>query len=255
MDAKLCYTLSMKGFLISILVLLITVNARGQQVIADSTRPADTSEQGFTNKAEAKNILKDSLKEGKWIENIDERGNVTPYKNYLYYRLTVYKAGKPLGIQHYYYEKNNKLAAIMPYTNGEKNGIGKLYYPSGKLLKEIPYKNDLMDGVAKTYYENGGVINEIPYVNGKEIGVGKLYYENGNLKSEAIYADGVRAGVMKVYYDDGALMSEVSYEGDKRSGIEKMYYRDGKLKSETPYADDTIAGRVKVYDENGKKIK
>ena len=74
----------MKPFFILIISLSISLIAFGQ---ADSL--------GFTNKAEAKNLMVNGLKEGKWIEyiygikmNLKDSSIITGYKS------TIYKAGK-----------------------------------------------------------------------------------------------------------------------------------------------------------------
>jgi hypothetical protein len=59
---------------------------------------------GFTNKAEARNILKDTIKEGKWVEYIDRNLHDTKDTNASIYRLSVYKSGRPYGMVRYYYK-------------------------------------------------------------------------------------------------------------------------------------------------------
>ena len=52
----------------------------------------------FTNKTEAKNQMTNGLKEGKWLEYLNEAGDfITDTNKATYYQLTVYKAGKPTG--------------------------------------------------------------------------------------------------------------------------------------------------------------
>jgi len=45
------------------------------------------TEQGFTNKAEAKNEKINGLKEGKWIEYLDKQDSIISDTNAPYYRL------------------------------------------------------------------------------------------------------------------------------------------------------------------------
>ncbi|HTB30831.1 MAG TPA: hypothetical protein VK808_02330, partial [Bacteroidia bacterium] len=52
-------------FLIGIIFLFIALGAFGQ----------DYPDSGFTNKAEAKNLMVNGLKEGKWVEYQDMMGN------------------------------------------------------------------------------------------------------------------------------------------------------------------------------------
>ena|GEM_PF-3077015 len=85
-------------FIISILSLFFTLTAFGQ---ADSL--------GFTNRAEAKNLMVNGQKQGKWVEYIDADNLVTndPQKAQAY-RLIIYKEGHPYGVIREY-NKSGKL--------------------------------------------------------------------------------------------------------------------------------------------------
>ncbi|HTA84509.1 MAG TPA: carboxypeptidase regulatory-like domain-containing protein [Bacteroidia bacterium] len=78
----------MKPFLIILISLITTLTAFGQ---ADS---------GFTNKAEAKNLTVNGLKEGKWVESVYTNCCDRPIgdSNLEHYSLVIYKHGKPIGI-------------------------------------------------------------------------------------------------------------------------------------------------------------
>ncbi|MGP8216566.1 MAG: hypothetical protein ACLQQ4_13445 [Bacteroidia bacterium] len=111
-------------YLIIFVSLLFTLTAMGQQ--------GSLSDSGFTNKAEAKNLIVNGLKEGKWIEYYTfetKTLNSNPYKlgvhilttdtNAPYYDLGVYKAGKLNGIVRYYQNKSNKYMFYHYFINGE----------------------------------------------------------------------------------------------------------------------------------------
>jgi hypothetical protein len=125
----------MKAFLILILSLSFTLTAIGQ----------DYPDSGFTNKAEAKNLTVNGLKEGKWVE---------------------------------YYE-NGKIETESSYKNGLRNGVRKFYNESGILLHETPFLDDTINGIEKEYYDSGKIKNEIQYTNGLKVST-KYYNENGN---------------------------------------------------------------------------
>ncbi len=124
---------------------------------------------GFTNKAEAKNLMVNGLKEGKWCE----------YLGYPHYRLTIYKEGAPYGIVRAY-NKSDTLHYEIPYQNGKRNGIAKYYYEYGShsLKYSLPYSDDKINGIAKVYYTNGKLKSETTYINGTK-GATKSYDENG----------------------------------------------------------------------------
>jgi antitoxin component YwqK of YwqJK toxin-antitoxin module len=98
----------MKFFLIIFISLLTSLTAFGQV--------PEYHDSGFTNKAEAKNLTVNGLMEGKWIEYTNNTNdNFTNDTNSLYYRLSVYKDNKPIGVQRGYY-KSGKLYYLLYYV-------------------------------------------------------------------------------------------------------------------------------------------
>jgi antitoxin component YwqK of YwqJK toxin-antitoxin module len=93
----------------------------------------DCPDSGFTNKAEAKNLMVNGLKEGKWVEYLDSAKVeiegillMTPTNdtNAPYYSLSVYKKGNLYGIAREYY-KGGSLKGAFHFTNGNANGINR----------------------------------------------------------------------------------------------------------------------------------
>jgi antitoxin component YwqK of YwqJK toxin-antitoxin module len=169
----------MKNLLI-LMSFFFSINVPAQQVYPDS---------GFINKAEARNKVVNGLKEGKWLEYLDESENVIADTTKIsdtgiaakYYRLTLYKADKPVGVARQYYllPGANILFRETPYTNGKINGVYKEYYPDGLIHREYPYTNGTENGLAKDYWDGGDVKSETKYTNGNA-GPNKSYDENGN---------------------------------------------------------------------------
>lgn len=159
------------------------------------------AQQGFYHKSEAKNQVVNGQKEGKWVEYLDVGSIVTKDTNVPYYRLTVYKAGKPFGIVREYH-KNGNLASETPFVDGRKHGVEKWYYDNGALWLEIPYTNNVPNGIQKAYFEDGKLNWETPYTAGIKNGIGKEYYDSGKVKSETVYTNDV-AGATKNYDENG----------------------------------------------------
>ncbi|HTB32418.1 MAG TPA: hypothetical protein VK808_10355 [Bacteroidia bacterium] len=162
----------MKKSLLIIISFGFALNAIGQQASYD---------EGFTNKAEAKNQLVNGVKDGKWVEydtcygnnpNNDTIGEICGYK------LTVYRDDKPVGVIREY-SIDGKIKSEIPMKSGKENGTENRYYDSGKLHLETPYVNDKRNGTVKEYYENGKLKTETIYTNNKA-GETKNYDENGN---------------------------------------------------------------------------
>lgn len=212
----------MKAFLILILSFLFALATFGQDY-PDSARPDDSVGRGFTNKAEAKNLTINGLKEGKWMERLDGFLRVitdtTNFKVLLdtihnevnpfgvnFYCLSVYKAGKYNGIIRWY-GIDWKIWCEYPYINGKLNGIYKRYYKNGNVEIESPYLNGIANGVAKTYYVDGKMKQEILSVKGKTKRI-KYYDQNGNQ---------IINGVFKNYDENGKL----TYETTIKNGKEK----------------------------------
>lgn len=167
-----------------------TVNAIGQQ------------DNGFTNRAEAKNLIVNGLKEGKWVEYYHGKDNNNSIKDSSYalsYTLTIYKSGKPNGIvrEYYLWPVREKLKWEVLYHNGEIIDTSKEYYPNGQLESIIPYKNGEMNGKSISYWENGTIEIENHYFNGKEDGVEKMYDDYGKLITETTYKNGKKAATIE----------------------------------------------------------
>lgn len=159
----------MKYFTFLILLLFFAISAIGQIDYPDS---------GFTNKTEAKNLMVNGFKEGKWVEYFMADGVCYPTDtNADLYNLTVYKRGERFGVLRTYY-KNGKLGAETPYVNNEINGLAKEYYENGKLRSVVSFLNDKINEI-KEFYENGKLKSETVYSNGL-MGLTKNYDENGN---------------------------------------------------------------------------
>jgi antitoxin component YwqK of YwqJK toxin-antitoxin module len=167
-----------------ILYFSFTLTAIGQTV--PDNEPKGTfhiamacDDSGFTNKAEAKNLKVNGLKEGKWIEYFNsERKNIDNNVGAVYYCLAMYNAGKPCGLQRYY-QMNGILREITPMNNGKRNGIVKDYYENGKILGTFPFKDGKIEGVVKTYYENGKLKSEETNINDSVVAT-RSYDKNGN---------------------------------------------------------------------------
>lgn len=151
-----------------IVISLAPVCAMGQDVLPDS---------GFTNKADAKNLLLNGLKEGKWVEYYANTGDTTQP----FYQLTYYHLGKPYGIVRYYYN-------------------------DGIMYLEVPFKKGKENGISKEYNWYGAVIREMPYLDGKRNGIEKLY-KASTLWRETLYLNDTAKSIIF----DNEFLNE--YEG------------------------------------------
>ena len=88
---------------------------------------------GFINKAEAKNLMVNGLKEGKWVEYLDFKGRTTSDTNAPDYMLTIYKKGVPIGIVRWY-TKLQTLEQKVYYNDGIIDS-SKLFDEQGNEIK------------------------------------------------------------------------------------------------------------------------
>ena len=254
--------------LILILSLSYSLSAIGQN-------PLDS---GFTNKSEAKNLIVNGKKEGKWLEFLVRKfvvGGAT-YTDTFGYKLLMYKDGKPFGMVRGYNLENGRLHSETPYSEGKGNGIEKIYDENGKLGMEIPLVNDSINGIEKLYDVKNGIQYDTPYINGKKNGIAKGFYKSGKLMYSYPYTNGVENGVfidyyengnieflrpftngkvindtVKHFFDNGLLEWEMPYGNDKPNGVAKDFYMNGKLKSQTIYTNG-VEGITTSYDPKGK---
>lgn len=146
------------------------------------------NEQGFTNRAEAKNLKVDGVKEGKWVEY----GYLIWFIRFdtLDYTLIEYRHGLPVGIVREYY-MNGKLKGEVHYSmDGKRNGLASGYYKNGVLRAENNFTNNEYNGTAKAWFDNGQMDSEATYINGLQNGVVRHYHPNGKLESETTWKDG-----------------------------------------------------------------
>jgi antitoxin component YwqK of YwqJK toxin-antitoxin module len=159
---------------------------------------------GFTNKKEAKNLMVNGLKEGRWVEYpYSIIFGIQPHEHYRRkypvqqvhrsadssYRLIFYHDGLANGTVRDYFT-NGILRGEQYYIEGKQNGVGRYYYASGKLSSIFPYKNGMLEGERKDYYESGKLKGYMNFIHDRPVGVSRYYYESGNIQYENTYVNG-----------------------------------------------------------------
>jgi antitoxin component YwqK of YwqJK toxin-antitoxin module len=195
---------------------------------------------GFTNKAEAKNLMVNGLKEGKWVQYYkvkDRSVSETKSKDAPFYRFTIYSAGKAIGTVREYF-KDGKLWCETPYVNGNINGIKKMYDENGTLVLTDTVLHGKENGMIKVFYPSGKIKMEFPFVN-----------DSTNIQEVINFEP---QGAIHTYQDKEPTIP-YGIRG-LANGVLKMYYEDGKLKFEVSYVKGK-GGKSTNYDESGKEIK
>jgi antitoxin component YwqK of YwqJK toxin-antitoxin module len=211
------------------------------------------AQNGFTKKEEAKSEIINGLKEGKWIEYLDEEWRPTAPSKAKYYRLTIYKTGKEQEIQRQY-RVNGTLYMEIPCTDGEWDGLQKMYSGNGKkVISETPYSKGKREGMEKDYYASGKLLSEEFYEHDLKRSETD-YYESGKIKSRqkffAVQRYGLDPDTLFGYFETGELQRLIIYEYGNLS-MKKEFFKTGIVKQEIPYVDNKIHGILKEYYETG----
>jgi len=150
------------------------------------------------NRYGATNLTREGLKEGKWIDYLDNNAEPTSFHSAMFCVITNYKGGKSVG---------------------KKNEYDML----GNLVYESRYTDGKLDEIRR-YHENNLLLSEDFYVDGKKQGLSKIFYEDGILKSETNYVNGMKKGSEKIYYESGRMKEENNYDDDRE--VKHKFYRD-----------------------------
>lgn len=109
------------------------------------------------------------------------------------------------------YFQNGKLSRDGIYSDGLKNGVNKIYYPSGQLRSVDNAVYGVNEGSSKAYFEDGKLQADYNYITDNASGIGREYYKSGKLKKEAAFTNGVNNGPAKYFDENGKLIKTLWY--------------------------------------------
>lgn len=135
------------------------------------------------------------------------------------------------------------------YSNSNKEGLWKKYWPNGKLKAEITYSNGMPQGWYRTYYESGVCEEEGGWWNNKNTGYFNRWHTNGKPQQMFQFADnGKRMGLQRYFYENGNTELEVEMNNGNEQGLYRRFHPDGTLAEEKIFDQGKIvAGSEKVY--------
>ena len=160
----------------------------------------------------------------------DLRGNIVaiiPYNN-----------GNSNGIKYEYYS-NGQLSFKNMNVNNKMNGEAEHYYLDGKLQSHRYYENDIIKNDTE-YQKNGIMFRTFKMTEGLN-GISTVYYENGkDIKSIAEVTqdysqkgriNNILNGKLKVYSKQGQLQGIFNFKNNSMAGLsQEIYYPNGKIK-------------------------
>ena len=176
------------------------------------------------------------------------------------------------------YHPGGVLKSVMPYVDGEREGMGQIwdaaglllertffhtgqlksqdFYEQGRLDRTFTYK-DVPPGsqdtlAAVTHYYPGGAVKRKAFIRpGGPLRDWSTYRETGELEIETTYQPGSRTGVQTFYDSAGRVTAIGTMQGAKREGLAVLYYPNGMVRTRLYYVDDLREGPYVEYAQDG----
>ena len=136
---------------------------------------------------------------------------------------------------------NGRIKSIITYnTQNIKDGETINYYPNGITQSIIPYINGEVNGIIESYHTNQKLESKGMIINNLQQGVFEYFYKNGNPKARILYVDGKPNKIANCY----DKKKEILYCGPFNMGNGEIYI----------YSEDGILIQ-KDHFKNGDLIK
>ena len=140
---------------------------------------------------------------------------------------------------------------FIPWKHGVKDGVER-ETQEDRLAAEIPWQNGQIEGTRRTYFPSGQPEAETEYVHGLANGSTRVFDESGALVREGTMKAGRREGALTEYWAPTKQVKRVAqYRHGKAEGPLREYYQSGKLKREATLQDDALCGEETQYSEAG----
>lgn len=262
----------MKYLNITVLVLLLSLHTRAQQIILikDSILNA-YMKSGFANKhfAPVGKSDKQDLRQGKWKDfEVAEEGSYQvkegePLKtiaHYLFYGEGTFTDNKRNGDWKIYVIEDKSFKKILSRklfydSDGKPSGPFTYYYPDGKIAQTGNYVEGNVAGESIMFYPDGAVFGKQLYTAGKKHGRQEYFYPDGEKLQFAIhYENGVREGLYEAYYKEGGKKEIFNNVADSIDGVYQYYYPSGQLWTEKIYKNGLLLNITASYDKDGKEL-
>jgi len=122
-----------------------------------------------------------------------------------------YFSEKKDSIWRYYSDHDGILLSEESYTSGIKNGLSKTFFPNGKLAELIHYRQGKKDGEWVQYFDDGQLKLKGYFVSDEKEGIFTGYYPGGKKNFSGSYKEGHRDGPWVFYEEEGAVMRSETY--------------------------------------------
>jgi hypothetical protein len=129
--------------------------------------------------------------------------------------------------QHFY--RTGQIRERVPFRNGRRHGIARVWHKNGVLALEELYRDGLLHGVCRQWNEAGKLLGRYKMVHGT--GLQREWYDNGQLQLEVSTVRGEFTGRNRTWLCDGTLLSERFYLHDRI--VNAAAYREATTKDKS----------------------
>ena len=119
------------------------------------------------------------------------------------------------------YGSNGNLEQKVGFLNGKKEGVAKIWFPSGQLKVESNYRKNKLVGSYRAWWKNGVLASESNYENGKLHGVEKRWYDSGQLAKQMHYTNGKQEGMQQAWLKNGKIYVNYEAKNGRIFGMKK----------------------------------
>ena len=141
----------------------------------------------------------------------------------------------------------------IPYTDGQRNGKAKWWYPNNLPMREVTFREGTLDGLLKEWNEKNELKRQERYVEGKKIIRETSFYRPNRLEAENFYLDSKLELDGKDSWWEAKPAQYVPVGEKIRSGQSLILHQNGQPKMRGQYRDDVRHGRFLWWHSNGNK--
>lgn len=163
------------------------------------------------------------------------------------------------------------LAARIPLSNGQLNGMTEEFFESGKIRRIAVYKDGELHGPVTTFFEEGELESETTFDEaGENVVSFKQFYPSGKVKTETsnnctktFWSSGALGTVCPLncaakpegevikYRKDGSICQKAMFRNGHREGVTTGFYPNGRKSVVSNFEKGVKQGIELYYEENG----
>ncbi len=115
-------------------------------------------------------------------------------------------------------EKDGSVVYRLPIINGKEQGLAIGFYNTGEKLVERNFSNGEKQGIFKQWWPNGNLRYLFNYNHDKYDGQQIVYFHFGKVQEEKNYSNGVEEGAQRIWDSTGNIISNYTVKNKKIYG-------------------------------------